>query len=315
MDSSYKPIKFFLDVFGHKIHDIEELRSSDNFHLDYIYDLFLDGILERWLQVQGYEAEYKAMSDLPKEPLNVENAKRFCAILRPNDDKAALETIIQNFKTIKKWEARLDAFEGKRADLRDIISKYHADFAGLKASIKANANNMPAIKSLLADMSVNFLHLFNINQDACIYFFKKNAPVAVLLMLANATLRKSLSEADNFDDVARYVRIELSARTDPDDTTEPYPIHRFISPDTDRDEDKNIISTIQIVAQNTNSMWEDIEPNEKDFMILSVTEPASIRPWRKNGCDLPSEEKLNFPIIHGIDYRSNAADPLIFMEI
>ena len=307
MSKSYKPIKFFLDICGKKIRDLDELRAGADFHLDRLYELFTKGILERWLQVHGYNDEYDALAKLPKESLNEDNARAFCKIIRPDDAASSLEAIIQNFKLSEKWKKELEAISTKGKTQLEVINNYHAGFDNLLQSIKNDTDNMPAVKTHLSELSLKYLNLFNINPHACIRFFKEEAPVAVLLMLANPVLREQLQQIDEFDNIKKFLNEAIDILGDS-------PLSKFVF--HEQEKNKNIISIIRFIKKDTQGMWEDVEPNDKEFMILYADESTTVRPYRGNNEELKKEDLLSFKIIKGIDYRSNNDNYyLVYMEI
>lgn len=314
----YKPIKFFLNVCGIRIHSLEELREGENFHLDELYELFIEGILERWLDVHGYTAECEALSKLPKEPLDENSAKNFCKIMRPNDNISSLELIIQNFKLEREWKKSIKSLSIKEQSLDAVINAYHGGFHDIKQSIKDNSNNMLAVKASLAVLSQKYLKLFNMNQNSCLDFFKNEAPVALLLLLANPVLRAAVEQSGLFTSIVKNIKDMLPYKAIPcqsEDELDKFKLLKFVSHQEIKEMD-NVISMVRITNKHTQSMWEDIEPNNKKFMILYADSSTTVRPYQNRNGELIQEDIDNFPIIEGIDYRSsNNMYYLVYMEI
>jgi hypothetical protein len=60
---------------------------------------------------------------------------------------------------------------------------------------------------------------------------------------------------------------------------------------------------------DTQSYWKDIEPKDKKFMIIAMREGNFVRNAGKNGEELSAEDvNGKFPILDGIDYKSNNPD-------
>lgn len=70
-------------------------------------------------------------------------------------------------------------------------------------------------------------------------------------------------------------------------------------------------------AGETERYWKDLEPKGKKYMIISMEEGDYVRPSGKQGAELSSYEvKGKFPILDGVDYKSNnAAHALLYMEV
>jgi hypothetical protein len=153
MNSIYKPIKFFLNVGDNKIKSLDDLRKGSDFHLDYLYGLFKDGTLERWLEVHGYHDEYDAIKVLPKDDLNEEIAFKFCSILLPGLEDTSLQLYSNNLLFVKKWNGYLKTVETNKSQYDKIINDYHSGFERLKESIEKDALNMPKIKTHLVELS------------------------------------------------------------------------------------------------------------------------------------------------------------------
>jgi hypothetical protein len=154
MISIYKPIKFFLNVGENKIRSLDDLRKGSDFHLDYLYGLFKDGILERWLQIHKYTDEYNALKDLPKDELNEETAFKFCSILLPGLEDTSLQLYSNNLLFEKKWSEYLTTIKDTKNQYDKIINDYHSGFERLKTFIKRDALNMPRIKTHLEELSL-----------------------------------------------------------------------------------------------------------------------------------------------------------------
>jgi hypothetical protein len=67
----------------------------------------------------------------------------------------------------------------------------------------------------------------------------------------------------------------------------------------------------------TEGYWKDIEPKGKKFLIIKMEDTNLIRSNGKNGEELKASDiNGNFPILDGIDYKSNnASHKLVYMEV
>jgi hypothetical protein len=67
----------------------------------------------------------------------------------------------------------------------------------------------------------------------------------------------------------------------------------------------------------TEGYWKDIQPQGKQFLIIKMESGNFVRSAGKNGEELKAEDvNGTFPILDGIDYKSNNADhKLVYMEV
>jgi hypothetical protein len=211
MTTIYKPIKFFLNVGDVKIRSLEELRKSADFHLDYLYDLYKDGILENWLKVHEYQEEYEAIKKVPKDELNEKNAFDFCTVLRPGLDRGALELYSNNLIFKKKWNEYFNSINANKEKVEEIVNDYHSGFDSLKESIKNDASNMSKIKIHLTELSSRYLPLFLLNPDSFIDYLEKYSPIAILQMMCNEVLRKQIESIRQYNKIIEYIHSQIKA--------------------------------------------------------------------------------------------------------
>jgi hypothetical protein len=67
----------------------------------------------------------------------------------------------------------------------------------------------------------------------------------------------------------------------------------------------------------TEGHWKDIKPKGKRFLIIHMDSGNFVRNAGKDGEELKAEDvNGKFPILDGIDYKSNnAAHQLVYMEV
>ncbi|MCD4819954.1 MAG: hypothetical protein K8S23_14820 [Candidatus Cloacimonetes bacterium] len=96
-------------------------------------------------------------------------------------------------------------------------------------------------------------------------------------------------------------------------------------------ESQDIIIKVEKITENDNSYanycnyfsgktddyWKDLEPKNKKYMIISMQEGNFIRNSAKQGEQFSATDvNGKFPILNGIDYKSNnASQKLIYMEV
>jgi hypothetical protein len=81
--------------------------------------------------------------------------------------------------------------------------------------------------------------------------------------------------------------------------------------------DINTSISLSYFSGQTEGYWKDLEPKNKKYMIISMQNGNFVRNAAKQGEELSaSDVNGKFPILNGIDYKSNYSDhTLIYMEV
>jgi hypothetical protein len=74
---------------------------------------------------------------------------------------------------------------------------------------------------------------------------------------------------------------------------------------------------VKIFSGQTEGYWKDVEPNDKEFLIIKMEDGNFIRHGGKKGEELKASDiNGKFLILNGIDYKSNNANhQLVYMEV
>ncbi len=320
--NSYKPIKFFLRVGDKSVHDLKDL-CINNFHLDKLYQLYQEGILQCWLKAHELKDKVNRLSEFEKRydkgEIDDERASEFCRIFFPESQPKELEYIIQNFKLEEKWKSEFELMNKERENHLSHIKFYHNGYENLKESIIKDRFNMQAIRSHLKDMSNNYIELFKLDCCACLDSFIEEAPAAVLLIFSNETLRNFVSTHQNiYKEILEFIKDNTPVSPE---NLQGKRLAPFIFPEEyekafDLPRIDNIVSLINTYNKSTDASWEDIEwDKSKKFMILYKNNDSSVRPYKDPENELP-KRVTDLPIISGIEYRNNDENNyLIYMEV
>lgn len=73
---------------------------------------------------------------------------------------------------------------------------------------------------------------------------------------------------------------------------------------------KGFVNAISTFRGKTNGYWKDIESNDCDYMILNIGGTSFVRSLGKHGEELSKNGE--FPILNGIDYKSNSFSETLF---
>ncbi len=319
---SHKPIKFFLRVGDNLVYDFGDL-CNNKFHLDNVYKLYQEGILQRWLIAHDLHDKAESLSEFEKkygkDEIDAVRAKEFCKIFFHESDSNAIEYIIQNFKLRERWKTEIEILDKKREDYFSYIRAYHHGYDELKQRIVRDALNMPAIKTHIEDLSTNYFELFKLDCSTWLDIFVDKAPVALLIMFANDVMRNFINAFPKLSTKGSEFRkafdiIKKNIPSNPKDL-EGKKLAPFIFQKESGAE--NIVSYIRYCNDQTNGDWDDIEPyKNKKFMILHKNSNLSVRPYLAPDSELPGEITDLPPIINGIEYKNcGPINYLIYMEV
>ena len=89
-----KTIKFNLISDEHPIRTIEELQQ--NFSIEDVLAYFKAGILERWLDVRGYDKEKKEVAKIDKKLDKLEQVSELIKIFNIEEDNQKIDDAIYN---------------------------------------------------------------------------------------------------------------------------------------------------------------------------------------------------------------------------
>lgn len=311
--ASYKPIKFFLKIGDKSIRNLEDLYN--NFHIDKLYELYQEGILQRWLDVHGIEDKALSLKEFEKiyhkDNIDDIRVREFCNIFFTEYPPDELESIIQNFKLNKKWKDEIKLLCQNQEEYFSQIHNYHSGYEDIKQSIIKDALNMPSIRECLEHLSCKYIELFKLDCSACIDLFAEKAPVALLIMFANKNLRDFIDTRPAIREKALNVIKENIPLNSGD--LKGKKLAPFIFPKTS--DIGRVISYIRICSKPTQGNWEEVESDKnKKFMILYNNSAfLSVRPYNEPNNELP-REITDLPIINGIEYK-NYSSYLAYMEV
>lgn len=295
-----KTIKFNLICDGKAVRTIEDLKN--NFSIEDVLEYYQNGLLKRWLKVRGYESELKMVTDIKEtEPIGI--VKKLVEIFEVEKEQKKIEEDTYIFEYSKRRAEQLKALEIKETKRDELIIQYHKEYQNLVERIIENKDNMPKIKSCIAEMAQNYFELFKLNHRDLLFNFLESAPKAVFAMLMNCDMRTYYLPSAEKEETSRDKVL----------------LHNKIS---NLLKDYNTLKEmlgedLKEFSGATDSYWKDIEPKGKKCMILSMETGNFVREAGDNGGDKSAEEIYNqFLIFDGMDYKSNSRiQKLLYMEV
>lgn len=182
-----KTIKFNLILDEHPVRNLEEMQ--EHFSIEDMLNYFKNGLLERWLEVRGYETELESVKEIDLKEDNNFIIKKLIKIFN----------ICINYEDVEKGIAILDYLEESNRlnaeyrknafDKKQIIDDYHTGYRALIHHMEENRANMSALKADIIQMEKEYFGLFVLDHKNLYYRISISAPKAVFAMLTRESFR------------------------------------------------------------------------------------------------------------------------------
>ena len=330
-----KTIKFNLICDDKPVRTIEDLQ--ENFSIEDVLKYYQNGLLLRWLEVRGYESEYKKVSEI-REIETLEIVKELIKIFDIEADEKKVEEGVYMLQFIEERKELCEAYKQDSFKAQGIIDDYQTGFNQLIDGIIENPNDVARIKANIAELMSGYKWAMDLNYRQLFWELRELSPLAIMCFLMNDEARKYYLpmpvRKDNVSDEAeKKVNIAAAAVAvafvkKEDDST-------AVSYDIENNDDKRIMykaiclmlkssdfvsrlgDNLHIFAGVTDGYWKDLETKGKKYMIISMGSGDYVRSAGLQGGDLASTDIENkFVIVDGIDYKSNSSSrQLLYMEV
>ena len=332
-----KTIKFNLICDDKPVRTIEDLQ--ENFSIEDVLKYYQNGLLLRWLEVRGYEAEYKKVSEI-REIEALEIVKELIKIFDIEADEKKVEEGVYMLQFLEERKELCEAYKQDSFKVQSIIGDYQTGFKQLIDGIIENPNDVARIKANIAELMSGYKWAMDLHHKQLFWDLKERSPLAIMCFLMNEEARKYYlpmpmrkGEASDSDEKEKKVNIAAAAvaavfEKKEDDST-------AVSYDTENNADKRVIynaicsmlkssdfvsrlgDNLHVFAGVTDGYWKDLETKGKKYMIISMGSGDYVRSAGLQGGDLASTDIENkFVIVDGIDYKSNSSSrQLLYMEV
>lgn len=332
-----KTIKFNLICDDKPVRTIEDLQ--ENFSIEDVLKYYQNGLLLRWLEVRGYESEYKKVSDI-SEIEALEIVKELIKIFDVEADEKKVEEGVYMLQFLEERKELCEAYKQDSFKAQGIIDDYQTGYKQLIDGIIENPNDVARIKANIAELMSGYKWAMDLNHRQLFWELKELSPLAIMCFLMNDEARKYYlpmpvrrDNASDADEEEKKVNIAAAAVAaafvkKEDDST-------AVSYDTENNADKrNMYNAIcsmlkssdfvsrlgdnlHVFAGVTDGYWKDLETKGKKYMIISMGSGDYVRSAGLQGGDLASTDIENkFVIVDGIDYKSNSSSrQLLYMEV
>lgn len=313
-----KTIKFNLKCDNASIRTLDDLR--EHFCIQDVLNYYKNGLLTRWLDVQGYAEELGKINDI-KSSSDEDLVVQISKILNVECD----ENVIKESLTIIEYEKNNDGIHQKYADgldkEYDVLKSYQTRYEELLNKIVENNEDYSKIKAATKILIKDFSWMLDLDFENLFYKMKNLAPLALFCFVSFDELRKyyvpelivaadgkeSLDVDVQYGDIEKCRYYENKRR-----------IYNCMCKFLQEESLKSILKdNLKIFSENTDSYWKDIEPDEtKRFMILSMGSESRVRALKDKGTELKSGDvNKMFVILKGIDFKNNYNNSLLYMEV
>lgn len=297
--SMAKTIKFNLICDNKPIRTIDDLQN--NFLIEDVMEYYDNGLLDRWLEVRGYESELEKVRAITTDEV-MEVAKQLIKIFNITVEDKKIEESIYILSFLKEREERFSIYQEKNYQMNKIIKDYQIRYQQLVDGMLSNPNDIAIIKANICEMVSNYTWIFELNHRALFYELMEQSSLAIMCLLMNEHSRK-------------YYLIEDENLTYDIDIEEMFEdICNMIQTNDFKTElGENLITFSGV----TDGYWKDLEPKGKKYMIISMGQGDFVRAAGVSGGDLKSEDITNkFIILDGVDYKSKySTHKLLYMEV
>ena len=310
-----KAIKFNLICDDKPVRTIEDLQ--ENFSIEDVLKYYQNGLLLRWLEVRGYESEYKKVSEI-REIETLEIVKELIKIFDVEADEKKVEEGVYMLQFLEERKALCEAYKQDSFKAQGIIDDYQTGFKQLIDGIIENPNDVARIKANVAELMSGYKWAMDLNHRQLFWDLIGLSPLAIMCFLMNDEARKyylpiPVKKDDTSNDGEEEKKVNATvANADKRDMYNAICLMPKASDFVSR-----LGDNLHIFSGVTDGYWKDLETKGKKYMIISMGSGDFVRSAGLQGGDLARTDIENkFVIVDGIDYKSNSAShQLLYMEV
>ena len=182
-----KTIKFNLICDDKPVRTIEDLQ--ENFSIEDVLKYYQNGLLLRWLEVRGYESEYRKVSDI-SEIEALEIVKELIKIFDVEADEKKVEEGVYMLQFLEERKELCEAYKQDSFKAQGIIDDYQTGYKQLIDGIIENPNDVARIKANIAELMSGYKWAMDLNHRQLFWELKELSPLAIMCFLMNDEARK-----------------------------------------------------------------------------------------------------------------------------
>lgn len=297
-----KTIKFNLICDGKPIRTIEDLQ--ENFCIEDVLKYYHNGLLQRWLDVRSYKDEHAKVAAIASNK-DMDVIKELLQIFAVEMDEKKIEEGIYMLEFRQEKEVLYEAYQKDGFKVKSIVDDYAAGYRQLVDGIFDNPQDAAKIKANIAEMVNSYQWVLDLDYRNLFWELRAYSPLAIMCLLMNEGTRRyylpAPDEEMDSDKEQMYTNLKNLV------------IYEIFEPDFA----KMLGDNLHWFNGATEAYWKDMEANGKKYMILDIGEGDYVRAAGVKDGDMGREDVLGkFPILDGIDYKSNNTKTcLIYMEV
>jgi hypothetical protein len=326
-----KAIKFNLMLDEKPVRNLEGLK--ENFNLDDLLSHYNSGVLQRWLEVRGYDEYFKKVLDI-----RVENelgiAEALVRIFEVANNLEEIKRAAYKYQAKREREDFLSKIESSKIKRNEVIASYHAGYNKLLNEVIEKSDDIIFAKQALIEIYSNYNQLWLVDFERIFKEFTSIGPYVIFAILMNDNYRDLIMADDNKLKIVQSLIPGLSIKSPSNKAvvgSVPLGIGKGLlsvlinhienlEQNANHEESDVDLTTTPFKAyfRNTNGtkFWEDVEAG-KELLILAMDESVVIRSSADKQKEFRAADvHLKFPKISGVEYAStNESHKLIYMEV
>ncbi|MBQ7745832.1 MAG: hypothetical protein IJT92_00035, partial [Spirochaetia bacterium] len=187
-----KAIKFNLQYGDKQIKSLAELKEYGN--IDMLLETLNNGMLERWLEAQGYTDLLNIIQEIDKN-----NSRKACDVLCKiffeKDASIAQKAAAELFEFRADEIKNLQCLNDLKQQRDEIIRDYHEGYNSLLTSFRALQTDYAGLKAGMNVLYERYRELLKLDSEKFYETFKEY-PLVMLAFIANEQLRNYINYFD-----------------------------------------------------------------------------------------------------------------------
>lgn len=148
-----KTIKFNLICDEKPIRTIEDLQN--NFSIEDVLEYYNNGLLQRWLEVRGYNEYLEKVNAIESKGM-LDIIKKMIEIFEIESDKNEVEEKIYMLQFLEDRKSNLKKYEDQNCKRKNVIEDYEKGYVDLVKDMLDNPKDISRLKADINEMINNY---------------------------------------------------------------------------------------------------------------------------------------------------------------